>query len=435
MRISDLVVMGIKNLSRRKARSLLTIMGVIIGSLSIIIMVSVGYGMNNNFRTQIMQRGSLTMINIDSRMMGSSESNLDEHVVEQIKALEHVRAVSPVVMQDAMLLSGKYQSNVNIMAMDSSTFEAFDFPELQYGAYPTEEDESPIVFGFNAPWGFYNPYSWNGGNVQIDMREKKVVMKFQTYQYQLSPKKKEFSLPMKNISKMVETQGDFDYSVYMDMDYFKRLYREYANTLVLEDRKKALKAIEKYTQIMLNVDNINNVEEVQQKIEEMGYNSYSRMQDLIPLQKASKTLQMVLGAIGAVSMIASAISIANTMIMSIYERTKEIGIMKVLGCTVRDIRKLFLLEAAIIGLFGGIIGIGFGYLASFAINKFGGPIFQALMQGNYMYDMTNTEFSIIPLYLPFASLGISICVGLLSGYFPARRATRIRSIEAMKTDG
>ena len=121
--------------------------------------------------------------------------------------------------------------------------------------------------------------------------------------------------------------------------------------------------------------------------------------------------------------------------MSIYERTKEIGIMKVLGCTIKDIRKLFLFEAGMIGLFGGIIGIILGYIASWGINKFGAPVFGSLMSGNYMYDMSNTRFSIIPIYLPLFSLGISVVVGLLSGYFPARRATKISAIEAMKTEG
>jgi ABC-type antimicrobial peptide transport system permease subunit len=144
---------------------------------------------------------------------------------------------------------------------------------------------------------------------------------------------------------------------------------------------------------------------------------------------------MVLGALGAVAMIVSAISIANTMVMSIYERTREIGIMKVLGCVIKDIRKLFLFEAGMIGLIGGIIGIGLGYVASILVNKFGEPIFKALMSGNYMYNMENTAFSIIPIWLPFIALIIAIMIGLISGYFPARRATKISAIEAMRTDG
>lgn len=442
MRISDLFKMGLRNLSRRKARTILTILGVIIGSLSIIIMISIGNGMRNNFNSQVMQQGGLTRIYVntyadvfdkDGNWVNSKQQKLDDNLVEQIKQMEHVRAVTPVINKSASLYAGKYMGWVNITAMDMSVFDDFDFPELQYGTYPSEEDNSQIIFGVNMPYEFTDPNSMVYKPVQVDIQKDKIELQFN--EYQVAAKKKAFSLPLKNISKMVQTDSEFDYNTYMDLSYLKKIYLKYCNTLSLEDRKKAVKTLKEYQQIMLNVDNINNVEEIQDKITELGFQSYSMMQYLLPLQDASKTLQMVLGALGAVAMFASAISIANTMVMSIYERTKEIGIMKVLGCTIKDIRKLFLFEAGMIGLFGGLIGIALGYLASFLINKFGAPIFGALMSGNYMYDMTNTSFSVIPLYLPVVALLISIAVGLLSGYFPARRATRISAIEAMRTEG
>jgi ABC-type antimicrobial peptide transport system permease subunit len=167
----------------------------------------------------------------------------------------------------------------------------------------------------------------------------------------------------------------------------------------------------------------------------MGFQTESDMQYLSPMIEASNTLQMVLLALGTVAMVVSAISIANTMVMSIYERTKEIGIMKVLGCVIKDIRKLFLFEAGMIGFIGGIVGNILGFIAAWLINKYGQPLFKALMSGNYMYDMTNTTFAVIPFYLPFAAIGLSVLVGVLSGYFPARRATKIRTIEAMKSEG
>ncbi len=445
MRISDLFIMGLKSLSRRKARTILTVSGVVIGSLSIIIMRSIGYGMENNFESQIMQQGGLTMITVstngdiydeDGRWVDSKQQVLNDNLVEQIKKIKHVRAVSPVVEKYATLLSGKYQSGVNITAMDLDTFESFDFPGLQYGVYPTAEDNTPIVFGFGSPYGFYDyssRMSYMSKPIEVDLQTDKIELQFSDYA--VDPKKKPFKLLLKNVAKMEQTNGEFDYSAYMDINYLKEIYRKYCNTLSLEDRKRAIKSIQEYQMIKLNVDNINNVVEVQDKIDELGFKSYSQMQYLVPLQKASSTMQMVLGALGLVAMVVSAISIANTMVMSIYERTKEIGIMKVLGCIIMDIRKLFLFEAAIIGLFGGIIGIILGYIASWVINKFGAPIFGALMSGNYMYDMTNTKFSIIPIYLPIAALAISVAVGLISGYFPARRATKISAIEAMKSEG
>jgi ABC-type antimicrobial peptide transport system permease subunit len=434
--------MGLRNLTRRKARTILTVLGVVIGSLSIIIMVSIGNGMENNFQSQVMQQGGLTTIYVntygnifdeDGQYVSSTQQTLDDKLVDQIKLIDHVRAVTPVIQMDVTLFSGRYQGWAYITAMDLEAFDAFDFPELEYGEYPTAEDNSAIIFGSDTPYEFYDPMIRGNSSKIIDLQKDKVVLKFQ--RYMVDEKKKEFSLPLKNIAKLVKTNGNFDYETYMDIEYFKAIYRKYCNTLSVQDRKEAMKIIREYQQIRLNVDNIDNVIEVQDKIKELGFQSESQMQFLQPLQEASKTLQMVLGSLGFIAMIVSAISIANTMVMSIYERTKEIGIMKVLGCIIKDIRKLFLFEAAIIGLFGGIMGIILGYLSSWLINKFGQPIFGALMSGNYMYDMTNTKFSIIPLYLPFAALGISIAVGLVSGYFPARRATKISAIEAMKTDG
>lgn len=443
MRIRDLIKMGLRNLARRKTRTILTVLGVVIGSLSIIIMVSIGQGMQQNFDKQIKELGSLTIITVrdrgyiydeDGNYSGSVEQELNDDLVKQLKEIEHVRAVTPVLNKSVRLLTGKYEGWAYITAMDSEAFDDFDFPGLTMGEYPNQEDNSGIVFGANAV-EFYDTGSrgWNWTPVDVDLEKSKIILKFQDYP--TNERKKEFSVPLKNIAKMEETNGIYDWNTYMDLEYFKEIYLKYCNTLNLEDRKRAIKTLDDYTEIRLNVDNIDNVEDVQDKIKEMGFQTESDMQYLSPMIEASNTLQMVLLALGTVAMVVSAISIANTMVMSIYERTKEIGIMKVLGCVIKDIRKLFLFEAGMIGFIGGIVGNILGFIAAWLINKYGQPLFKALMSGNYMYDMTNTTFAVIPFYLPFAAIGLSVLVGVLSGYFPARRATKIRTIEAMKSEG
>lgn len=445
MRISDLLKMGLRNLFRRKVRTILTVLGVIIGCLFIIITISIGYGMDRSFETRVKEWGSLTKIDVNTwgdfydesgNWVGSKEQKLDKALVEKIKALDHVRAVTPVLYAEGRFYSGKLETWANIVAMDKDVFDDFEFPELAYGEYPSDENNSVIVFGYYQPSGFYNPSvrgSWNN-MVEVDLQKDNVVFKFDPWRYRRDERKKEFVLPMKNIAKMVETKSDFDYNVYMDLSYYEKLFREYCNTLTLEDRKKAMKTLENYNRIQLNVDNVDNVEEVQEKIKEMGFGSNSLIQYFKPTIEASKTLQLIFFFLGAVSMFVSAISIANTMVMSIYERTKEIGIMKVLGCVVRDIRLQFLFEAGMIGFIGGTIGVGLSYLASFLINKYGQPLFGAIMGSGLPMDGIADTYSIIPPYLPFLGLGISIVVGLLSGYLPARRATKISAIEAMRTE-
>ncbi len=442
MKISDLLRMGLRSLFRRKVRTILTVLGVVIGCLFIIITISIGHGMDKSFETQVKEYGSLTTISVnkygmifdeDGNYAGSQDQKLDKNLLEKIKLIDHVRAVSPVIRGEGELWSGKYRSGIGIMAMDMNAFDDFEFPELAYGEYPSEEDNSTMVFGHYLPWEF-NDQNYRGFK-QVDLQKDPLTFKFYSWEYKRNERKREYVLPLKNIAKMVETKSDFDYNVYMDIDFFEKAYLQYCNTLTLEDRKKAMKVLDEYQEIKLNVDNLDNVEEVQDKIKELGFQSESLLQYLKPTIEASKTLQLIFFFLGAVSMFVSAISIANTMVMSIYERTKEIGVMKVLGCVVKDIRLLFLFEAGAIGLLGGVTGVGLGYLASYLINKYGQPLFGALMTGGQpMGDVAEATYSIIPIYLPLLGLGISVVVGLLSGYFPARRATKISAIEAMRTE-
>ncbi len=446
MRISDLIKMGLRNLSRRKARTALTVMGVIIGTISIVVMISIGIGMNKNFKSQVMELGSLTTITVEryaaimddeGNYIDSKEQKMDDKLVQQIMGLEHVKAVSPIISTYAMLKSGKYESYIQVNAIDSSTIDDFEFPALTIGNYPNDENYQIMVFGSESLKNFYNNSGVrNYATKEVDITKDKIIFSFDPYRYTRKEKKKEFTLKVTDYAVMENTKNwEYDNSIYMDIDFFKIIYKKYVNTLKPEDRKKALATVQNYERIKITVDNIDNVTKVQDEIEKLGYQTSSIAMYLEPMQQTSNMMQMVLGGIGAIAMLVSAINIANTMIMSIYERTKEIGIMKVLGCIIRDIKKLFLFEAGMIGLFGGIIGIILSYIASWAINKFGQPMFSTLLSTSYMYNMESTKFSVIPIWLPLLAAGFAMLIGIISGYYPARRATKISAIEAMKTDG
>lgn len=144
-------------------------------------------------------------------------------------------------------------------------------------------------------------------------------------------------------------------------------------------------------------------------------------------------IQAVLGGIGAISLLVAALGITNTMIMSIYERTREIGVMKVLGCLLTDIRQLFLWEAGIIGFTGGITGLLLSIGASLLLNRFGGSL-GGFLGGGSGPDGQPLPISVIPLWLSCSSVGFATLVGLVSGFAPANRAMKLSALEAIRSE-
>ena len=136
-------------------------------------------------------------------------------------------------------------------------------------------------------------------------------------------------------------------------------------------------------------------------------------------------VQAALGGIGAVSLFVAAIGIANTMMMSIYERTKEIGVLKVLGCAMKNIRSMFLIEAGFIGFAGGIIGVILSFIVSFLINRFLAAMFLYGMEG---------KLSVIPLWLALPSVFFAVLIGMAAGFFPAVRAMKLSPLAAIRNE-
>jgi ABC-type antimicrobial peptide transport system permease subunit len=449
MKIIDLFSMGIRNLTRRKARTSLTIIGVVIGTFSIIIMMSLGIGMSETYTKQIMQMGSLTQIEVmvpynwDESTGKPVETTLklNDEAVTSIKALAGVKAASPVWSRQLKLVSGKGICWLYVQALDFSVIADFDMPDLKFGEWPSGENLEGVILG---QWDGYFNNTKNYEQVIVDLENDPI-------KYTFDPSYGEENWGGQDLDKIsidfkpqpiviagqfAESSKENSYSSYMDIEVLKGMYREYIKKLPLADRKIAETEMQTYSSIKVSVKKLKDVAKVEDKLNDMGYQTYSLNDMVKEMEKTSNTLQLILGGIGAVSLLVSAIGIANTMIMSIYERTKEIGVMKVLGCLVTDIRKLFLFESTLIGLFGGIFGIIMSYIASFLVNKYGADLLGGVIGGGggYYGEQVTSKVSIIPFWLVLVALVFSLAVGMLSGYYPARRATKIRALEALKTE-
>lgn len=206
------------------------------------------------------------------------------------------------------------------------------------------------------------------------------------------------------------------------------------NALIEKAQGNARKKVP-YGAVLVKVTDISQVEGVETAIKALGYNTESMESIRKPMEKEAHQKQMMLGGLGAISLLVAALGITNTMIMSISERTREIGIMKALGCRVRDIRALFLSEAGAIGLIGGLMGCIISFLTSVVINfvSLGTPslanLWSAVVGGTGI-----NRVSVIPAWLLLFAIVFSIFIGLGSGYYPANKAVQIPALEAIKSE-
>ncbi|MBC8588922.1 ABC transporter permease [Paratissierella segnis] len=431
----DLVRMGIKNLWRRKLRTFLTVLGVMIGTSSIVVMLSLGFGLSESFTEQISQWGSLTTINVykrwqDPSMPKQKESKLDETAVLAFKAIPNVEAVSPTLETYGTIKTGRYVANVPIKGIVPEAMEAFGF-EVQEGRLLNDNDELTILFGGGMSNNFYDPKSRVWREPKIDLMKDRFTFTFDQdmgYNYgggmgNEKPNYKEYKIKVAGV--LTEGNWETNYGVYMPLREVQKLMVEKAKA---EDPKSRPSKETEYEQINVKVNDMKNVQAVQDAIKDLGHEAYSLNDQLESMKKTAGTIQMVLGGIGAVSLIVAAIGITNTMVMSIYERTKEIGVMKVIGASIKDIKRLFLLESTMIGIIGGVFGVALSYILSFFVNKFSGVF------GDFLGTGGESKISIIPIWLIFAATAFSALIGILSGYFPAKRAMNLSALEAIRTE-
>ncbi len=431
----DLINMAVRNLWKRKMRTFLTVLGVIIGTASIVVMISVGIGMNEGYKTQIEEMGSLTVINVNVPYSADTSKNkekveLNAKTLEQISQITGVEAVTPVKQDYFTIIDGRYVYDTSVMGILPETMEQMGF-KVQSGRTLQEGDSMAIVLSAYALEGFYNPklswqYRWNSSqSIEINPYEDKFQI---TYDNSYGTKDMDKSIKPKKV-EVVGVMNETDQNSYVTIMSLKDLEKIVAerekyqkkqdnpNNNSSQNSKKGV-----YDRAMVKVTDMNDVEDIQKIIKDMGFETYSLVDYLNSAQETSKMLQMVLGAIGAISLFVAAIGIANTMVMSIYERTREIGVMKVIGATVSDIRRLFLTEAAFIGFMGGLVGMGL----SFGVSKIVNVVSANMGRGD--------SISMIPIWLAIVGVGFATLVGVLAGFFPAVRATKLSALAAIKTE-
>lgn len=436
MRFFDLLSMSINNLRRRKLRTGLTVLGVIIGTASIVVMVSLGIGLKEMTVEQYASYGSLTRIEVNSNYgWGSNideESFLTDDTVGVFERIPHVKTVSPILNTYVTLKQGVYTTGTRLMGLSREVLEEI---ELGQGTLPDPNSSTmQLVVGNMVQRDFYNSKTgrgyWDSGELpDVDLYNQSFFMTFQNTGGS-NGKQKKYVFPVCGMVKgEVDEYNEYSYGIFVEIEQLKnqlkRVYKKSAIPGQPTNKKGKPYNYFVYDTMYVYVDDMENVLEVQSAITDMGYQAYSSMQWLEQAQEQTDMIQAVLGGIGAVSMFVAAISIANTMMMSIYERTKEIGVLKVLGCSLGSIRNMFLIEAGFIGFMGGVAGIGLSYGISKLVNQVLGA---ALMVGQ------SGDISRIPPWLTAMAVVFAIVIGMLAGLFPALRAMKLSPLAAIRNE-
>ncbi len=451
MKPFDLLAMSLKNLSRRKLRTSLTVLGVVIGTASIVVMVSLGIGLKEMSRQLIASYGSLTEITVNNPYNGENSAvplYLTDDSIRQIKKISHVKGAYPMLELSILLKQGKYSNSVSLVG---APYEYLQKIPLGQGKLSDPNDKTlKLIYG-NAILQWFmdakgnNVYSNTGQLADVDYMNKPMFVIFDTDTYYQSlsggenaPKPpKKYLVPADGVVEgSVDDFGDYAFNVYTRLDLLeaqlKRIFKKKAIPGQPTNKKGKPYNYFIYNSCVVSVDEMEHVQEVQKAITDMGFQAYSNADWMKQSEQQSNMIQAVLGGIGAVSLVVAAIGIANTMMMSIYERTREIGIIKVLGCDLKTIRNMFLLESGFIGFLGGITGILFSFAVSFALNHIV-PKSQTLSALAGMDEMTG-DISQIPLWLAASSVVFAILIGMAAGFFPALRAMRLSPLAAIRNE-
>lgn len=466
----DLLRMSTSNLKRRKLRTFLTVLGVVIGTASIVVMISLGLGMQQSLYREVEQSGGLTTIKVSGAQAGNSmmysssrkeeeqpTKYINDQLLARLSKLEHVTLASPVYELPVVLLKGGYEGNGQLLATTPEAMEARNI-NLAEGSLPKPNSgHLNLVYGngvltmFNEK-GSGKGYYETGRLPDIDLAKDSVflILDQEGYYSQGSQNGGEASgssdsgdgkqAQPKTIAKHVAkasgiVAGSPDeynanyYNIFCDLDTLKQILKKEFNGRVIpgQPTTKSGKPYKEfcYSYAQLKVDDIDSVDGVARIVREMGYNVETNAEYLDSMKGQFAIVQAVLGGIGAVSLLVAAIGIANTMMMSIYERTKEIGVIKVLGCSLKNIKQMFLIEAAFIGLIGGVIGNILSFLMSFVIN---------ILTGNGAAMGIDGNISYIPWWLVILSMGFAMLVGVAAGYFPSLRAMRLSPLAAIRSE-
>ncbi len=453
MRPGDHLRFALTSLWKRKLRTFLTAAGVMIGIAALVSMVAFGRGMQKNVTDNFR---SLELFNTLTVLPGNAAGGrprdrregrppaplaasaegaggiLDDAAAARIAGLEGVESAFPDIRLPALVrLDGKEELRfVQVVPALIAGSES-----IRYAAgrsYGSDDDEAVIISAsLLKDLGVVDPGSAIGRKLSVST----VGLDFSNFDLadpmaSLAGQKLPFSteehgLTIAGVSEVSPfgSSGPLQSDIFMPAGTARRINRLPFSSIW--DLFRAGRGGLGYSALNVRLKSIQALEGVKKEVKAMGFGTFALADQFREIRRGFLMMDMVLAAVGMIAIIVASLGIINTMVMSILERYSEIGVMKALGARDRDVRRIFLVESAVIGVLGGVAGLALAAVATGLINRI----------INYFLSKQGVPFIDyfdISWWLGLAALGFSAAVSLAAGVYPAMRAVRVDPVRALR---
>ncbi|MEI7792562.1 MAG: ATP-binding cassette domain-containing protein [Candidatus Berkelbacteria bacterium] len=380
----------------KMTRTFLTTLGVSLGVGSIVTLVSLGMGLQQITTKQLASLDTLVTINVSANE--NSAKPLDDTAVDKLKNVANVSLVSPSMSYPVKSTYDNSTASLLLTGVDQEAL-SFESVVVKNGKAFAASDEVVISSAAAKNFDIKDPSSAIGKTIDLEF-----------YVFTADGTN---GLKTKKVNTTAKISGissdDLIAAIYMPLSELKTISEQ-----------------TKYNSIKVKVSDRKNVAAARNEIEAMGFSTTSVVDLIKQVDKIFYVTQIILGVIGGVALIVALISIVNIMTISLLERTHEVGTLKAIGATNKDIRRIFEYEVAFFGIAGGVTGVagawGFGILINYVIHL----LLVSTNTGNYM------NVFVTPAPFAIEMIILTLLVSMMAGWYPAKRASKLSPLEALR---
>jgi putative ABC transport system permease protein len=401
--LSDNIIIAVKNIRERKTRVILTLLGIAIGIMAIISLMSIGEGMEVAITQELSSLSDTIFVTIGVDPEGAINGRLDVSKMEyltdrdigDIQRIQGIRDISPILSGGGVLEYNNEMKSVSLLGMDPTNMQAIfggDYLGLEEGTFLQEGDQNKCLIGHSIAYDYFDSKISVGSRIKIN---NKLFFVSGIY------KEEGMGFSVQTDSSIHLTENDF---------------------IKLTDETNISAAI-------VRVSSVNEINSIADQIENVINENHgtddiasviSMTSILESIQSVLAIIQTVLLAIAAIALLVASIGIMNTMLTSVMERTHEIGVMKAIGAKNSDVMSIFIFEGMFISLLGGISGVIIGILGAQGLS---------IATAQSMGGMLQPVFTIFSISLGIA---VAVIVGIISSFYPAWKAAKMSPIEAVR---